>query len=94
MILPNNLSSNCKLFADDKSLFSEVNNIHTSAATLSQDLNRITDWALQWKMIFNPDLSKQAQGVIFSRKIKKLLPPTLLFNNIPLSNSLFQNTSV
>ena len=88
--LPNNLSSNCKLFADDTSLFSVVNNIHTSAATLSQDLKRITNWAFQWKMIFNPDLSKQAQEVIFSRKIKKLLHPTLLFNNIPLSNSLFQ----
>ena len=41
-------------------------------------------------MTFNPDLSKQAQEVIFSRKIKKLLHPTLLFNNIPLNNSLFQ----
>ena len=37
-------------------------------------------------MIFNPDLSKQ---VIFSRKIKKLHHPAVLFNNIPLSNSLF-----
>ena len=42
------------------------------------------------EMIFNPDLSKQAQEVIFSRKNKKLLHPTLLFNNILLSNSLFQ----
>ena len=67
-----------------------MNNIHTSAATLSQDLNGITNWAFQWKMILNPDLSKQAQEVIFSRKIKKLLHPTLLYNNIPLSNSLFQ----
>ena len=41
-------------------------------------------------MIFNPDLSKQAQEAIFSRKVKKLLHPTLLYNNIPLSNSLFQ----
>ena len=41
-------------------------------------------------MIFNPDLSKQVQEVIFSRKIKKLLHPTLLFNNMSLSNSLFQ----
>ena len=41
-------------------------------------------------MIFSPHLSKQAQEVIFSRKIKKLLHPTLLFNNITLSNSLFQ----
>ena len=70
--------------------FSVVNNIHTSAITLKQDLGAITNWAFQWKMVFNPDLSKQAQEVIFSRKIKKLLHPALLFNNIPLSNSLFQ----
>ena len=88
--LSNNLSSNCKPFADDTSLFSAVNNIHTSATTLSQDLKATTKWAFQWKMIFNPDLSKQAQEVTFSRKIKKLLHPTLLFNNIPLKNSLFQ----
>ena len=67
-----------------------LNNIYTSAITLSQDLNAITNWAFQWKMIFNPDLSKQAQEVIFSRKIKKLLHPTLLFKNISLSNILFQ----
>ena len=87
--LCNNLSSNCKLFADDASLFSVANNIYTSATTLSQDLKAITNWAFQWKMIFNLDLSKQAQEVIFSRKIKKLLHPSLLFNNITL-NSLFQ----
>ena len=69
--LPNNLSSNCKLFADDTSLFSVVNNIHTSATTSSEDLNAITNWAFQWKMIFNPDFSKQAQEVIFGRNISK-----------------------
>ena len=37
--LPTDLSSNCKLFADDTSLFSVLNNIHISANTLSQDLN-------------------------------------------------------
>ena len=67
-----------------------VNKIHTSATALSQDLNAITNWAFQWKMTFNPDLSKQAQEVIFSRKIKKFLHRTFLFRNIPLSNSLFQ----
>ena len=41
--LSNNLSSNCKLFADDTSLFSAVNNIYTSATTLSQDLKAITN---------------------------------------------------
>ena len=39
--LSNDLSSNCRFFADDTSLFSVVNNIHTSATTLSQDLNAI-----------------------------------------------------
>ena len=42
--LSNNLSSNCKLFANDMSLSSVVNNIHTSANTLSQDLKAITNW--------------------------------------------------
>ena len=88
--LSNDLSPNCKLFGDNTSLFSVVNNIHTGATTLSQDINAITNWAFRWKMIFNPDLSKQAEEVIFNRKIKKLLYPTLLFNNIPLSNSLFK----
>ena len=77
---------------DDTSLFSVVNNIHTSATTLSQDLKAMTNWAFQWKMIFNPDLSKQAREVIFSRKIKKLVHPTLLFNNIPL-NKFISETS-
>ena len=75
--LPNDLSSNCKPFAHNTSLFSVVNNLHTSATTLNQDLNAIANWAFRWKMIFNPDLSKQVQEGIFSRKIKKLLHPTL-----------------
>ena len=88
-IYTNNLSND--LSVDDTPLFSVVNNIHTSAT--SQDLDAVTNWAFQWKMIFNPDLSKQAQEVIFSRKVNKLLHPTILFNNIPLRNSLFQNIS-
>ena len=34
------------------------------------------------KLVFVSDLTKQAQEEIFSRKIKKLLRSTLLFNNI------------
>ena len=41
-------------------------------------------------MIFNPILNKEVQEVTFSRKINNLPHPTLLFNNILLSNSLFQ----
>ena len=88
--LSNGVSSNCKLFADDTSLFSVVNDIQSSAATLRNDLTVISNWAFQWKMIFNPDLTKQAQEVIFSRKTKKLLHPCLSFHNIPLKNSISQ----
>ena len=42
-----NLSSNCKLFAADTSLFSVAKNIHTSATTLSYDLNVTTNWGFQ-----------------------------------------------
>ena len=41
-------------------------------------------------MIFNPNLTKQAQEMIFSRKSKNLLHPSLSFNNIPLKNSMSQ----
>ena len=56
---PDNLISNSKLFADDASLFSVINDKHLSANKLNQDLNRINNWAFQWKMSFNPDPSKQ-----------------------------------
>ena len=39
---------------------------------------------------FNPDPSKQAQEVIFSRKIKKLPHPSLVFNNNNVLQTSFQ----
>ena len=77
-------------FANDTSFFLGVNDTQTIATNLSNDLTSIGNWTFQWIMIFNPNLTKQAQEVIFRRKIKKLLHPTLLFNNIPLNNSMFQ----
>ena len=41
-------------------------------------------------MNFNPDPSKQAQEVIFSRKIKKPNHPELIFNNIPVNQTSYQ----
>ena len=35
----------------------------------------------QWIITFNTDRSKQAQEIIFSRKLKKAAHPPLLFNN-------------
>ena len=74
-----NLVSNPKLFADDTSLFSVIFDKDLSAKNLNDDLNRINKWAFQWKMSFNPDPNKQAQEVIFSRKIQKSSQPSLIF---------------
>ena len=70
--LPDNLVSNSKLFADDTSLFSTVADPNVTANQINNDLHNISTWAYQWKMNFNPDTSRQAQKVIFSRKIKLL----------------------
>ena len=69
--LTESISSNAKLSADDTSLFSVIHGIQTSANNLNKDLERISNWATQWKNNFNPDTTKQAQEVIFGRKVKK-----------------------
>ena len=84
--LSGDLSSKAKSFADDTSLFSVTHDITTSANELSNDLKKISDWAFQWKMSFNPDPSKQAQEVIFSRKLKNVSHPPLVFNNVNVSS--------
>ena len=73
--------SNVKLFADDTSLFSVVHNVNTSSTNLNNDFRKISDWAIQWKMSFNPDPSKQAQEVIFSRKRRNSNHDSIYFNN-------------
>ena len=70
--LPDDLKSECKLFADDTSLFSVVHGISTSASDIN---NNLANWAFQWKMSFNPDPSKQAQEIKFSRKKNEVIPP-------------------
>ena len=79
-----------KLFADDTSLFSIVHDPNTSANELNKDLQKISEWAYQWKMSFNPDQNKQAQEVIFSRKITKSSHPQISFNNMPVFCVNFQ----
>ena len=58
--LADGLSSNLKLLSDDTSLFSVVHNANNRAKELDDDIVKINIWAYQWKMIFNPDPSKQA----------------------------------
>ena len=86
LIYLNNLSadikSTVKLFSNDKSLLSIVH--------YPKDLQNVSEWVYQWKMSFNSDQNKQAQEVIFCRKIIKLSHPQISPNNMPVSCFNFQ----
>ena len=83
--LPKGLTTSAnKHFADDTSLFSVVPGSVASAAFLNDDLLKISRWAYQWKMIFNPDASKQAQEIVLSRKANASNHATVYFNNVPV----------
>ena len=88
--LPDNLELFAKLFADDTSLFSTVRDPAKCAKVLNDDLLKVSNWAFKWKMIFNPDITKQAQEVIFSRKSKKTDHPAVYFNDAPVEKTSCQ----
>ena len=79
--LSDNLPCSPKLFAGDTSLFSAVKVPERTANILSNNLKEINKWTFQRKMSFNPDPTKQAQEVTFSRKTYH---PKIFFNNIPV----------
>ena len=87
--LPNGKESICQIFADDTSLFSKVKGETFCDTQLNNDLNKISKWAFQLKMLFNPFSSKQAIEMCFSHKRENEDFPSLVFNdtNIQLATS-------
>ena len=63
------VNSDIQIFADDTFIFRCAD--HHSSEALDLDLEKITEWAHQWKMLFNPDISKLAVEIIFSNKRNK-----------------------
>ena len=70
------------LLADDSSLFTCVNGTIETHDKLLNDSQIMSQWAYQWKMVFNPDITKQAIEVVFTCKANKPNHPDLTFNNI------------
>ena len=66
------VESDINIFADDTFIFHIIDQFSTEV--LNRDLKKITEWANQWKMSFNPDITKQAIEIIFSNKINKANP--------------------
>ena len=56
--LPDGIRSISKIFANDTSLFSKVLDVNESTKKPNLDLEKITEWAFEWKMHFNPDANK------------------------------------
>ena len=79
--LSDGTNSIVRLFADDTSLFSRVLDINHSRSVLDHDLSVINYWANKCKMLFNPDVNKQAMEVVFSRKRNPPVHSLLTFNN-------------
>ena len=50
------------------SLLSKVNDIDTSNIHINNDLVKISRWAYQWKMSFNPDIKSKQQKFFFFLK--------------------------
>ena len=61
-----------RLFADDSSLFTPVCDVQATHEQLVKDLETVANWGHQWKMVFNPDITKQAVKVIFLLRIRNL----------------------
>ena len=73
--LVDNINCDIKMFADDTSLFSRVDDPVRSALELNEDLETVKLWAWQWKMHFN---AEKTEEVIFSCKRFKPNHPPLL----------------
>ena len=88
--LRHDISSVCKMFADDTSFFSKVKDSSLSISDLNYDLETINQWAYQWKMFFNPEPNKQATVVLFSRKVSSDDHTKLTFNGNQVQQCLSQ----
>ena len=71
--LPNEFKYSVKLSTDDI-----VKHKNESANSLTNKLLLISKWAYNWKIVFNPDPSKLAQEVLFSRKTKIQIHRTII----------------
>ena len=61
-----------------------------SVNILNNDLQSISTWAYNWKILFNPDSSKPAQEVLFSRKKKIQVHPNTSLNNVQVERVSYQ----
>ena len=77
-----------KLFPGDIAIFLLFHDVNISANDLTIDSRKIYECTYQRKIKFNSDASKQAQEIIFSRKVSKPFHSDGYFNNNPVNSTL------
>ena len=76
--LTRDLKCNVKLFADDTSLFTMVEDPNTFANDMNHDVELTSQWARNWKMSFNPDPQKLRIVLNWVRDFQLLFHSTFL----------------
>ena len=61
-----------------------------SASQPEGDLKKISHRTYKLRRTFNPDLSKQAQEPIYSKKTVKISHPSITFNTVPVVRTTCQ----
>ena len=62
-------------------LLLKIKDIDTSNIGINNNLVKVKRWADQWKMLFNPDINKQAKEVYLSQRCEKSLSSSIIFNS-------------
>ena len=78
--LHDEITSLCKIFADNAPLFSKIQKNSYSNFLFNNHLETISKGAFQWRMLFNPVPIKETIEVCFSHKCDKEIYPPLKFN--------------
>ena len=50
-----NITSTVKIYADDTKIYRTINEPDKDISALQLDLNRLSDWANKWQLLFNPE---------------------------------------
>ena len=82
--------SNPRLFADDTPIFLVVKQQSNSLNKPNEDLSNISLQAYQWEIIFNRDVSKEAEEDIFSHKKNISNHPVVFFNSLLINRKSSQ----
>ena len=78
----NDINCTIKLFADDTSLYVEVDSPGLTANLINDNLSKIHEWSKKWLVNFNPT---KTVTMTVSKKLHKPIHPSLLMNNTSLT---------